>query len=252
MRFNVITIFPDAFPGLLNIGLIGKALKSQIFQLNTIDLKKYSVDGRVDDRPFGGGPGMIIQADILENCFVDNNLQDDVIFFLSPSGRQFDQNMAKLMEKNHNTINLLCGRYEGIDCRLFTKFKIIEISIGDFILCGGEIGAMVVIETIARLLPGVLHNPESLEDESFANNLLEHSHYTRPKIWHSYEIPEILFSGHHLEIKKFHFLESLQKTKKLRLDLFSKYLINYISILIFELCNNPKQTLKLLKKYSLL
>lgn len=234
MKFNILTLFPEIFPGPLGIGLIGKALNNNVFSINSIDLKGYSKNGRIDNRPCGGGPGMIIQANVLEKCFIDNKLEDQVIFFLSPGGIVFNQDIANKMINNFTEINILCGRYEGIDERLFKNFHIIEISIGDFILCGGEIASMVIIETIVRLIPDVLHNSESVNDESFNCNLLEHGHYTLPKIWHNISVPDILFTGHHENIKKWRLNESMKKTLERRNDLFILYTLDFICCLILK------------------
>ncbi len=222
------TLFPEIFPGPLSCGIIGKALKKNLFSLETIDLKQYSKNGRIDCRPFGGSPGMIIKPEILERCFCENNVDKEVIFFMSPSGFVFDQKMAMDLHQNFSTINILCGRYEGIDQRLFEQFNIVEISIGDFILCGGEIASMTIIESIVRLIPSVLHNENSIQEESFSNGLLEHEHFTKPSIWRDLSVPKILFSGHHKEISKHRFIDSCNKTQKFRNDLWQKYLLNFI------------------------
>jgi tRNA (guanine37-N1)-methyltransferase len=233
MKFKVITLFPQVFPGTLGIGLIGKALNNRLFTLDVIDLKKYSQNGRVDDRPFGGGPGMIIRPDILSNCFDDNQMKEEIILFVSPRGLQFTQSMANFIKNNFTSVNLLCGRYEGIDERLFKKYKILEISIGDFVLCGGEIAVMTIIESIVRLLPNVLHNEHSTIFESFTNGLLEHSHYTMNRTWANHEIPEVLITGNHYNIAKYQFIDSFKRTKNTRYDLFANYNLIYIICHVF-------------------
>lgn len=234
MKFNIITLFPDAFPGILDFGLIGKALKNQIFTLNIIDLKKFSINGRVDDRPCGGGPGMIIKPEIIKKCLIDSHIDKQVIFFLSPRGSKFDHNKAKFLQQNLTEMTFLCGRYEGIDQRLFEKFKIIEISLGDFILCGGEVAAMTMIESITRLIPGVLNSEESAYDESFSNNLLEHDHYTKPIIWQDLSVPEVLLSGHHKNINTWKLLNSFKNTHLNRYDLVEKFIFEEFCKFLFQ------------------
>ena len=233
VKFKIITLFPKIFPdnddanGPLSHGLIGRALKDKQFSLEIIDLKNYANKNRMDFRPFGGGPGMIIRGDLLDNCFQVNNIKK--LYFMSPRGKVFDQNKAKLMAKEEE-ITILCDRYEGIDERIFYKYDIEEISIGDFILCGGEVAAMTIIETVVRLLPNVLHNSESIVDESFENYLLEHSHFTYDRNLFGYDVPELLFNGNHLAIKEFRFGESLYRTLENRPDLFIKFLFSYFVV----------------------
>lgn len=241
MKFNIITLFPDAFPGILDFGLIGKALKNQCFSLNIIDLKHFSINGRVDDRPCGGGPGMIIKPEIIEKCLMDSEIHEEIIFFLSPRGSVFNAEKAKFIQENMTEMTFLCGRYEGIDQRLFKKFKIIEISLGDFILCGGEVAAMTMIESIVRLIPGVLHNEDSAFDESFSNSLLEHDHYTKPILWKDLSVPEVLLSGHHKNINNWKLQNSIQNTKLNRPDLVSNLstILTLYSFYSFIIKNNP-------------
>lgn len=221
-------------------GLIGKALKESHFSLEIIDLKQYADKNRIDFRPFGGGPGMVIRGDLLDQCFNANNIKK--IYFMSPRGQTFNQIKAKEMLKN-DEITILCGRYEGIDERIFYKYDIEEISIGDFILCGGELAAMVIIETIVRLLPNVLNNQESITDESFESYLLEHSHFTYDRELFGYSVPDVLLNGNHLEISRVRFLDSYCRTEKNRPDLLNKFLFSYFIINIIL----KKFLLKILK-----
>jgi len=227
-KINIITLFPEVFPGSLGVGLIGKALKNGVFEINTIDLKKYSDKNyRVDDRPCGGGPGMIIKAEILSKCFDDNGFKR--IFFLSPGGMKFDQKMAEFFRDEVEDINILCGRYEGIDARLFEEYEIIEISLGDFILCGGESAALCILESIIRIIPGVLNNIESSEQESFSDILIEHSHYTKPNIWRSMAVPQVLLEGSHRNILNWKIKNAIRNTKKYRYDLWISYKFSIFS-----------------------
>ena len=181
---RVFTLYPELFPGPLNSGLYKRALDKKIFSLEVINIRNYAEDKHktVDDTPFGGGSGMVMRADILANS-LDKNISDkkEPIIYLSPKGKKFDQTYAKkFLEKN---INIICGHFEGIDQRILETRNIEEISIGDFILSGGEVAAFVIIDTIVRLIPGVLGNPNSLTEETFEKNLLEYPQYTKPQKW---------------------------------------------------------------------
>lgn len=186
---------------------------------------------------------MVISAPILESCLTSNNITN--LIFLSPRGHKFDYNIAQEFAK-YNELSFLCGRYEGIDQRIFTKYNIIEISIGDFILCGGEVASQVIIESVVRLKTGVLNNENSIIEESFHNGLLEHNHYTRPKIWNNLHTPDYLFNGNHNEINKHRFVESYYNTLNSRQDIFDKYLFHFVIINIFL-----KISFKKIKKYIL-
>ena len=234
MKFNVLTIFPDIFPGNLGSGLIGKALHNAKFHLNLIDLTLYKDDGRIDDRPIGGQEGMIIKAQTIDNAIKHNNLRNNKIIYLSPRGQVFNQSIANNLLYYEN-ITLICGRYEGIDARILLKYDIQELSIGDFILCGGEVAAMVVIETVVRLIPSVLKNQQSIMNESFSNYLLEHDYFTKPDNWSAMIVPDILKSGNHKEIKRWQFINSYNITKQNRPDLI--LLFNHDFIIVFFFFN---------------
>ena len=227
MNVKVVTIFPQSFPGTLGLGLIGKAM-NKIWSLQVIDLKEYA--SRLDDRPFGGGNGMVLLAPVLEKAIEENNLQN--IFFLSPRGQTFDQQMSEELSK-YEHITLICGRYEGVDQRVIEYYQIREISIGDFILCGGESAALVVIESIIRNLPNVLGNKNSVIQESFSDFLLEHHHYTQPRMWKDISVPEILTNGHHKFIDQYRHKQSVEITKQKRQDLYNKYFVMRILKIIF-------------------
>lgn len=239
ITINVVTIFPNLIENFFNFGVIGRALKKNFWSLNIIDLKNFDPKKRVDDRPISGGSGMIIKPETLKNAIQSlNNFNN--LFYLSPRGKTFNQKIAKEFIQ-YDEITLICGRYEGIDQRFIDAFNIQEISIGDFILCGGEIGALTIIETIVRLLPNVLKNENSAIFESFENDLLEHDHFTHPICWENKIVPEVLRSGNHKLIEQWQYQNSLENTIKKRPDLFLKhFFIKFIYILFYI-------TLKILK-----
>ena len=221
---TVFTLYPDLFPGPFSEGLYGKALEKKIWDLQKVNLRDYAEDKHktVDDTPFGGGAGMLMKADILAKS-IDNNLEDGSrIFYLSPKGKKFDQKLAKELSKE-KSINLICGHFEGVDERLLTTRNIEEVSIGDFILSGGESAAFVIIDSILRLLPGVLGNNSSKKNESFENGLLEYPQYTKPQIWEKKGVPEVLLSGDHAKIKDWRLSQSEAITRVRRPDLWQKY-----------------------------
>ena len=221
---RVFTLYPELFPGPLGIGLYKKALDKKLWSLEVINIRDYAQDKHqtVDDTPFGGGSGMLMRADIIANS-LDKKISDknEPIIYLSPKGKKFDQIYAKkILNKN---INIICGHFEGIDQRLLETRNIEEVSVGDFILSGGEIGALIVIDAAVRLIPGVLGNPDSLVDETFEGNLLEYPQYTKPKKWENKDIPEVLLSGDHAKIKGWRLNQSKDITQRRRQDLWEKY-----------------------------
>ena len=231
INVKILTGYPEMFPGGLAHSLMGKALKENIFKIETINLHDFGIDNRksVDDEPFGGGPGMILRPDVVEKALLSVsksiNIKSTKIY-LTPSGSLLNQKKLGILAKLDEII-ILCGRFEGVDQRAIDVLGFEEVSIGDYVLAGGEIAAQVLLEGCIRLIPGVLGHPESLLEESFSNNLLEYPHYTRPKIWedslgNKYDVPEVLTSGHHSNIKKWRQDKSVEKTKKIRPDLFSK------------------------------
>ena len=220
---RVFTLYPEYFPGYLSKGLFGKAL-GKIWNLETINIRDYAFDKHktVDDTPYGGGFGMLIKPDVL-SAAIDKKLKsNEKIYYLSPKGIPFDQKLAKKISKE-STINLICGHFEGIDQRVIDSRNIIEISIGDFILSGGESAALVVIDTILRLIPGVIGNDNSVDDETFENGLLEYPQYTKPQIWEKKSVPEVLLSGDHAKIKDWRLSQSEAITRDRRPDLWQKY-----------------------------
>ena len=231
INVKILTGYPEMFPGGLAHSLMGKALKENIFKIETINLHDFGIDTRknVDDEPFGGGPGMILRPDVVEKALlsVSNNINTkSTKIYLTPSGSLLNQKKLGILAKLEEII-ILCGRFEGVDQRAIDVLGFEEVSIGDYVLAGGEIAAQVLLEGCIRLIPGVLGHPESLLEESFSNNLLEYPHYTRPQMWedslgNKYDVPEVLTSGHHDNIKKWRQDKSVEKTKKIRPDLYSK------------------------------
>jgi len=223
---HILTLFPEMFPGPLGFSIIGKALEEKIWSLKLINLQNFSKKGPkyVDDKPYGGGSGMIIKSEIVHKALKDitkkikNNYS---LVYLTPKGKRLDQNKIKRFAKKDNLI-LVCGKYEGIDQRVIDTWKMEEISMGDYILSGGEIAAMSLIDSCVRLLPNVLGSPKSLESETFENNLLEYPQYTKPRSWLGVKVPEVLLSGDHEKIKKWKTKESIKITKIKRPDLFKK------------------------------
>ncbi len=221
---QVFTLYPEIFPGPLDKGLYGKALSNKIWDLKVVNIRDAAEDKHktVDDTPFGGGSGMLLKADVLARSIDQNKKVGERIFYLTPKGKKFDQKFAQELSQE-NSINLICGHFEGIDERILSTRNIEEISIGDFILSGGEIATFVVLDSILRLLPGVLGNDQSKNDESFTNGLLEYPQYTKPKIWEEKSVPEVLLSGDHNKIKDWRLSQSEAITRLRRKDLWEKY-----------------------------
>ena len=221
---RVFTLYPELFPGLLGVGLYKKALEKKLWSLEVINIRDYAMNKHktVDDTPFGGGSGMVMRADVIANS-LDKNIFDkkEPIIYLSPKGKKFDQIYAKkIMNKN---INIICGHFEGVDQRLLETRNIEEVSIGDFVLSGGEAASFLVIDAVLRLIPGVLGNPDSLAEESFERNLLEYPQYTKPQKWEEKDIPDVLLTGDHAKIKDWRLSQSEDITRRRRPDLWKKY-----------------------------
>ena len=223
-KAQIFTLYPEIFPGPLNKGLYGKALSKKIWDLKVVNIRDSAEDKHktVDDTPFGGGSGMLLKPDVLAKSIDQNINIGERIFYLSPKGKKFDQKIAKDLVKE-KYINLICGHFEGIDERILSTRNIEEISIGDFILSGGEVGAYVLIDAIIRLIPGVLGNSDSLKEETFERNLLEYPQYTKPQKWEKNDVPEVLLTGNHSKIKGWRLDQSEDITRRRRPDLWEKY-----------------------------
>ena len=225
LQVKLFTLYPDLFPGLLDVGIYKKARENKKWSLEVINIRDYAFDSNrtVDDTPFGGGSGMLLKPDVLAAAIDKNVPSKDKIIYLSPKGKKLDQLTIKSFSKLKN-INILCGHFEGIDQRLLETRNIEEYSIGDFILSGGESASFVLIDALIRLLPGVLGNENSTLEESFENNLLEYPQYTKPREWEGKKVPEVLFSGDHAKIKGWRLSQSEAITRRQRPDLWKKYI----------------------------
>ena len=225
LEVKIFTLYPELFPGPLNIGIYKKARDNKIWDLKIINIRDYSKDkhSTVDDTPFGGGSGMLLRPDVVASALDENTKKGEKIIYLSPKGKQFDQKKAKILAKERN-INIICGHFEGIDQRVLETRDIEEVSLGDYILSGGETASFVFIDAIIRLLPGVLGNKLSTQEESFENGLLEYPQYTKPQEWEKKSPPKVLLSGDHAKIKDWRLSQSEAITRRQRPDLWKKYL----------------------------
>ena len=223
-QVKIFTLYPDFFPGILSKGIYGRAIEKSLWNLDVINIRDYAKDKHktVDDTPYGGGEGMVLKPDVVAKALDQNLKKNEKIIYLTPKGKTFDQNKAKKF-LNEKKINILCGHFEGIDQRVIESRGIEEISIGDYILSGGETAAYVILDSILRLVPGVLGNENSYKDESFENGLLEYPQYTKPQIWEKTPVPEVLLSGDHSKIKDWRLSQSEAITRDRRPDLWHKY-----------------------------
>ena len=226
-RFHILTLFPDMVMQGLNTSIIGRAMKDGHITINAVNIRDYSTNKhmKVDDYPYGGGAGLVMQPEPVYRAYKD--LEKDMkkkprVVYLTPQGTTFHQEMAKELAKEEELV-FLCGHYEGIDERVLEEIVTDYVSIGDYVLTGGELPAMVMIDSISRLVPGVLHNDDSAGDESFENGLLEYPQYTRPPVFLDKEVPEVLLSGHHENIRKWRHEQSVKRTKERRPDLWEAY-----------------------------
>ena len=221
---KIFTLYPEYFPGPFNIGICKKAFEKKLWDLKLINIRDYADDKHktVDDTPYGGGVGMLMRPDVVAKSLDANLEEKETIYYLTPKGKIFNQNIAQDIVKK-NKVNILCGHFEGVDQRVLDSRNVEEISIGDFILSGGEMASFVVLDTVLRLVPGVLGNLNSTKDESFENGLLEYPQYTKPQIWEKLSVPDILLSGDHNKIKSWRLSQSEAITRHRRPDLWQKY-----------------------------
>lgn len=226
-RFHILTLFPEMVMDGLNTSIIGRAIEAGLLEINAVNIRDYSTNKhmKVDDYPYGGGAGLVMQPEPVYRAYED--LTKDMkkkprVVYLTPQGTTFHQEMAKELAKEEELV-FLCGHYEGIDERVLEEIVTDYVSIGDYVLTGGELPAMVMIDSISRLVPGVLHNDDSAGDESFENGLLEYPQYTRPPVFLDKEVPEVLLSGHHENIRKWRHEQSVKRTKERRPDLWKAY-----------------------------
>jgi tRNA (guanine37-N1)-methyltransferase len=224
LRIDVVTLFPQMFEGPLGASIVGRARKAGVLELGFANPRDFAEDRRrtVDDRPYGGGPGMVMTAEPLRRAVRSVKKRGAVVAFLSPSGRRFDQALAEKLSKRKRLV-LVCGRYEGVDERFVESEVDLEISFGDFVLTGGEIAAMAVVDAVTRLLPGALHDPGSAKEESFSDEAgLEYPQYTRPRVWRRMRVPEVLLSGDHDRVRDWREKQASLRTRKRRPDLIRR------------------------------
>ena len=223
-RATVLTIFPDAFPGPLGLSLAGRALARGDWELETVDIRAFALDRHrtVDDAPIGGGAGMVMRPDVIDAALESVEERPGPLLYLSPRGRLLNQAMVRDLAAGPG-VRLLCGRYEGVDQRVLDARSVMEVSVGDYILSGGEMAALIVLDAAVRLLPGVMGNEESAAEESFESGLLEYPLYTRPAEWQGRGVPEVLLSGHHAHIRQWRRERAEEMTKTRRPDLWARY-----------------------------
>lgn len=226
MKFKIFTLFPEMFPGPLGYSVVGKGLEQGLWSLDAVNIRDYASDKHrtVDDTCYGGGPGMVMRPDVIDSALKAQygESRPQRLLYLSPRGQRFDQKLAKELAQT-DTIGVLCGRFEGVDQRVLDAWSFEEVSLGDFVLSGGELAAMSLIDACARLIPGVLGDNESTREESFSEGLLEYPQYTRPFHWNGRVVPEELKSGHHEKIKAWRHKMSEELTKSRRPDLWKAY-----------------------------
>ncbi len=225
-KANILTMYPDIYPGPLGYSLIGKALENNIWKMNVYDIRKFGHGKHktVDDKPFGGGAGMVMRADVLGDAIektIIQNHESEPLVYLSPKGKPLKHSKVKSYSKLSG-VSIICGHFEGIDQRVLESYNIEEVSIGDFVVTGGEIASFIFLDAIIRLLPGVLGNDNSIDEESFIQNLLEYPHYTKPQEFKGLKVPDVLLSGNHKEINRWRLERAKELTKKIRPELMKK------------------------------
>lgn len=231
MHFYIMTLFPEMFPGIMETSILGRAKAQGLLDWEAVNIRDYTLDKhmKVDDYPYGGGAGMVMQAEPIYRCFeaLTKKMRPEPkkkrVIYVTPQGHVFNQKMAEEFAREEELV-FLCGHYEGVDERVLEEIVTDYVSIGDYVLTGGELPAMVMIDTISRLVPGVLHNQDSAETESFSDGLLEYPQYTRPETYHEKKVPEVLLSGHHKKIEAWRFEKSIERTKAFRPDLYEQYM----------------------------
>jgi tRNA (guanine37-N1)-methyltransferase len=226
-KVTILTLFPEVFPGPLGHSLIGKALEKNLWQLNVVDIRTFAEDKHqtVDDTCFGGGPGMVMRPDVVDKALTSVMEKGKAhLLHLSPRGQVLKQTLSQEMALSPLPLVFLCGRYEGIDQRVLEAWDATDISLGDFILTGGELAAMAILDSVLRLIPGVIGDETSLKEESFSKGLLEYPHYTRPRLWQDRAVPEVLLSGHHDNIEKWRQNQAETITRERRPDLWNQYI----------------------------
>lgn len=228
MNFHVLTLFPEMIESVAGTSILGRAEKKGLISVTPVNIRDYTDDphGKVDDYPYGGGPGMVMKAQPVYDCYTDVRKhcgENTACVFLTAQGKTFDQKMAKEYAAFEDII-LLCGHYEGIDERVIEEIGPDEVSLGDFVLTGGELPALCFIDCVSRLVPGVLHNDDSAGEESFEGNLLEYPQYSRPEVWMGHAVPDIILSGDHGAVDRYRLEEAEKRTAERRPDLYEKYL----------------------------
>ena len=221
---TILTLFPDMFPGALGFSLSGRALAEEKWLCHTVNVRDFGYDkhGSVDDTPSGGGAGMVMRPDVMGQAIESVSQKPGPLVYLSPRGKQLTQERAKTLSQGPG-VKLVCGRFEGVDQRVIDHYDIEEISVGDYVLSGGEIASMVLLDAVIRLLPGVMGNSESALEESFESDLLEYPLYTRPTVWNGLSVPEVLQSGHHKNIAAWRLCQAEKLTKDRRPDMWQRY-----------------------------
>ncbi len=231
MNFHILTLFPDMVRDGLHTSILGRAVNNGHIQMDVINIRDYTLDKhkKVDDYPYGGGAGMLMQAQPIydaHRAVCEKQGKKIRTVYVTPQGSVFNQNMAVDLAKEEDLI-ILCGHYEGVDERVLEEVVTDYVSIGDYVLTGGELAAMVMVDAISRMVPGVLSNEDSGVTESFYDDLLEYPQYSRPEVWHDKKVPDVLLSGHHKNIEKWRLEQSILRTKERRPDLYEKYLANH-------------------------